>query len=267
MFIYKITCITSGKIYIGKTTKDINKRFNEHFKAAFNDNIKDTHLHNAIKKYGVEDFKIELLETCKNKEELANREKFWVAIYDSLKYGYNMTEGGDGSSGYKQTDEHKNKIANSNRGQKRTEEQRKNMSDAHIGQIAWNKGIKYDNSHLRVVVVCPYCQKEGPNNSMRKWHFEYCKENPERIIRPKEMHPGKSESTSKQMKGKITVLDTRDNIRKVVNLEEFEKYDYYVANTKGLKYEKTKCPHCDKEVAPQGKRWHFDNCKNITEKL
>jgi group I intron endonuclease len=267
MFIYKIISTSSKKVYVGKTSKNINIRFNEHKKAAYNENIKDTHLHKAIKKYGIEDFKIELLEICENKEILANREKFWIEYYKSLNYGYNMTAGGDGACGYKQTDEHKNKIADANRGQKRTEEQRKNQSDAHIGQVAWNKGISTDVAHLQSSIMCPFCNKEGPIGAMKKWHFDYCKQNPDKITRPKESHPGKSDSMSKQMKGKITVLDLRDNIRKNIDLDDFKKYDYYISNTSGIKYQKSECPHCNKEVAPQGKRWHFDNCKNLTEKL
>ena len=51
----------------------------------------------AIKKYGLENFKAEVIEECKTTDELLEREKYWIAKLNS-KYpnGYNLTDGGDG---------------------------------------------------------------------------------------------------------------------------------------------------------------------------
>lgn len=57
-----------------------------------------------------------------------------------------------------------------NKGRVHTEESRKNMSIAHRGQIPYNKGLKYE------VVKCPYCNKEGGSNAMKRFHFENCGE-------------------------------------------------------------------------------------------
>jgi len=68
----------------------------------------------------------------------------------------------------------KNKIAHLghtyNRGRIHSEESKKNMSDAHKGQIPYNKGLKYE------IVKCPHCPKEGGSNSMKRYHFENCKD-------------------------------------------------------------------------------------------
>lgn len=67
----------------------------------------------------------------------------------------------------------KNRIAHIgntyNKGRKHSDESRKNMSDAHIGQVPYNKGMKYE------IVKCPYCVKEGGINSMKRYHFDNCR--------------------------------------------------------------------------------------------
>ena len=57
-------------------------------------------LYRAIRKYGLDYFSFEIIEECK-KEDLNEREKYWVSQYNShnKNFGYNETEGGDGSEG------------------------------------------------------------------------------------------------------------------------------------------------------------------------
>lgn len=98
-FIYKIYNDVNDKLYIGKTSKTIEDRWNEHIYAALYREDKNFQLYNAIKKYGVNNFHIELLEECS--ESNANeREVYWIRFYDSYNKGYNMTEGGDGTVFY-----------------------------------------------------------------------------------------------------------------------------------------------------------------------
>ena len=47
----------------------------------------------AIKKYGKENFIIELIEEVRT-EELNSREIYWISYYDSYEKGYNNTKGG-----------------------------------------------------------------------------------------------------------------------------------------------------------------------------
>lgn len=47
----------------------------------------------AIKKYGKENFIIELIEEVRT-EDLDNREKYWISYYNSYEEGYNCTKGG-----------------------------------------------------------------------------------------------------------------------------------------------------------------------------
>lgn len=91
MYIYKITNKVNGKIYIGQSIRPIEQRFQRHINDAVN-NILDTHFARAIRKYGKENFYIELVETCDNQTELNLREQYWIRKYDSINNGYNETD-------------------------------------------------------------------------------------------------------------------------------------------------------------------------------
>ena len=91
MYIYKITNKVNGKVYIGQSIRPIEQRFQRHINDAVN-NILDTHFARAIRKYGKENFYIELVETCNNQTELNLREQYWIRKYDSINNGYNETD-------------------------------------------------------------------------------------------------------------------------------------------------------------------------------
>ena len=92
-YIYKIVNDINQKIYIGKTEFSIEKRFKEHCQDAFKERNEKRPLYNAMKKYGIKNFHIELIEETNNPEE---RETYWIEQYRSFKNGYNATKGGDG---------------------------------------------------------------------------------------------------------------------------------------------------------------------------
>ena len=92
-YIYKITNDINDKVYIGKTEFSIEKRWKEHCKDYLSRRKEKRPLYNAMRKYGIEHFNIELIEETSNAEE---REMFWIKHYDSFRYGYNATIGGDG---------------------------------------------------------------------------------------------------------------------------------------------------------------------------
>ena len=96
-YIYKITNDINNKIYIGKTLHTIEKRFQEHKKDCFKARTEKRPLYNAMQKYGVDHFKVELVEEC-SEDVLEEREKYWIEYYNSFKTGYNATIGGDGRS-------------------------------------------------------------------------------------------------------------------------------------------------------------------------
>lgn len=105
-FIYKITNRVNGKIYIGQTMKTVEGRFSEHIRTAKNKGTKNVYaLHHAIRKHGADAFTVETLGEYPE-DRLDEMEIYYIAKYNSFKpNGYNITEGGCGTRGYKHTEE------------------------------------------------------------------------------------------------------------------------------------------------------------------
>ena len=94
--LYLITCVPSKKEYVGVTTGSLEKRWGEHVSAAIHSGKTKSKLYRAIKKYGVEAFKITLLRSdASDYRELLIQEYMEVAKRDTFKNGYNSTFGGE----------------------------------------------------------------------------------------------------------------------------------------------------------------------------
>lgn len=107
--IYKITNNTNGKVYIGQSI-DIYKRWREHKRRAFIKNEEyNKYLYNAFRKYGIDNFTFEIIELC-NREDLNNRECYYIQFYNSNneQYGYNETSGYDNPSYGQSGEQHHN---------------------------------------------------------------------------------------------------------------------------------------------------------------
>lgn len=89
MFIYKITNIETQEFYIGQTIKNIEYRFRKHKEMSIRGG--GYKLHNAMRKYGVENFIIEILDTATNLDQLNEKEIHYI---DILKPYYNILPGG-----------------------------------------------------------------------------------------------------------------------------------------------------------------------------
>lgn len=112
MIIYKITNLINGKMYIGQTIGDISKRFIGHANHKSRSGIRG-----AIKKYGRENFTIEVIDVANSQDELNAKEKYWVEYLDTISpNGYNLMEGG-GNSGSRSA-ETRNKMKKANSGRK-----------------------------------------------------------------------------------------------------------------------------------------------------
>ena len=85
MVIYKTINLLNNKFYIGKDEKN-NPKYLGSGKI----------LKLAISKYGIENFKKEILEVCSTKQQLEEQEKFWINHLSATTLGYNITEGGTG---------------------------------------------------------------------------------------------------------------------------------------------------------------------------
>lgn len=103
--VYKITNIINGRVYIGQTARSLAYRKREHIRDALNRNWQFA-LHHAIRKYGINNFIFETIFNCLSKKDMNQKEIESVEFFKSKKpTGYNMTNGGEGNQGIKQSEE------------------------------------------------------------------------------------------------------------------------------------------------------------------
>ena len=90
--IYKITNIITGECYIGQAA-DVASRWSEHAKCGLGiDTPAGNKLYKAMQEYGLQSFSWELLEKC-DRVELNEKERYYIGLYDSVNYGYNILKG------------------------------------------------------------------------------------------------------------------------------------------------------------------------------
>lgn len=90
--IYKITNIITGECYIGQAA-DVASRWSEHAKCGLGiDTPVGNKLYKAMQEYGLQSFSWELLEKC-DRTELNEKERYYISLYDSVNYGYNILKG------------------------------------------------------------------------------------------------------------------------------------------------------------------------------
>jgi len=158
--IYKVTNIVNNKVYIGFDSR-WPQRQKDHKKVSFNSNSKDYNLyfHRAIRKYGKENFIWEIIYQSKDGYHTLNiMEPYFIKEYDSFsKNGYNLSNGGRGTLGFKHSDETK-----------------ENWSKTRKGSIPWNKGKTYNrtpnteehNQNLRKPKSVPRSEEHNKNQSL-----------------------------------------------------------------------------------------------------
>lgn len=131
MVIYLATNKINGKFYVGQTINRITDRISDHKRKALKYGSK-SHFHCAIKKYGISGFLWEIIDTAKTRDELNEKEKYWVDFYGSINrsLGYNLKEGG-GQCIF--TDEVKKKIGKAGIGRKPSKKQLQAARERMLG--------------------------------------------------------------------------------------------------------------------------------------
>ncbi len=86
--IYQLLNLVNGKRYIGSTTYFVGRR-SGHFRALERGIHHSVYLQRAFDKYGVSNFKIEIIETLEDEKEILIREQFYI---ETLKPEYNMAK-------------------------------------------------------------------------------------------------------------------------------------------------------------------------------
>lgn len=87
--IYKITNIKNQMVYIGQTKAGFKNRWRTHAKRAVKaEEGTSNRLYQEMWNEGLENFTFQVIEIC-NKDNLTEREKFYIDFYNSKDYGYN----------------------------------------------------------------------------------------------------------------------------------------------------------------------------------
>lgn len=164
--IYCYTNIVNGKKYVGQAV-NFNKRRKQHVNDSYNKNKKYDHnmpFHRAIRKYGIENFKVKILKENLETQCLLN---FWECYYidkfNTLvknKKGYNVSSGGSNGNNFagkteEEMNEIKAKLSEAHKGKTFSEETKQKMSDSkkdnYVGENhpMWNNGkqiAQYDKN-------------------------------------------------------------------------------------------------------------------------
>lgn len=127
-----VYCITKGDrvVYVGLTKYSAEQRLASHLYGAIKG--AKTALAHAIRKYGPESFYIWTLAQCSSVEEMKTTEiRMITELNTRAPNGYNLTAGGDGTSGahWNLTEETRRKISEANRGRKFSAEHQRRLSE------------------------------------------------------------------------------------------------------------------------------------------
>jgi group I intron endonuclease len=178
--IYKITNKINGHFYIGYTKLSLQKRFNLHIKT------KTTKMPivSAIKKYGCDNFVIELIYEFDNKNDATKCE---IKLIEELKPNYNIHFGGTGGPMYgpmngmygkKHTDDWLRNKSESMLGENNpmynkthTDDVKKILSNLKIGHVPWNKGKFGINSDETIAKFKKPKTEEHKNKLKKQYTF------------------------------------------------------------------------------------------------
>ena len=153
--IYCVTNTVNGKQYIG-LTKNLSIRRSAHLKATGKQSSKV--LRSALNKYGAEAFEFAPVASCLSRADACFVERLLIKDrMAKVPNGYNLTDGGEGAGGYKQTPESIGKRVLKLRGKKRPPE-------ATAKTAAAQRGRKFSAETLRKMSLAKLGKKvTNPN--------------------------------------------------------------------------------------------------------
>lgn len=144
----------NDKIYIGQTINSLEHRRKQHYREAKNRNRKSVYFHNALNKYGFENFIFEQIDTASTLDELDKKEQYWIKYYNSMNkmFGYNLDSGGH--KGGVKSESTKKKIGES------TKIKWENPLIAEKMRDGLKKGTETMKKNIkRYAFVCPICNQ------------------------------------------------------------------------------------------------------------
>lgn len=144
-YVYKITNNVNGKIYIGQ--KKSEKLIENYWGSG-------KLIVEAIKKYGKDNFSREVLEWCETKDELNQRERYFIEKFNarSPDVGYNLALGGT-VIGMNHSAETRAKMSASHKGKPKSEAAKRKMSEAHKGKHLSEEHRKAINETQKISMI------------------------------------------------------------------------------------------------------------------
>ncbi len=144
--IYKIVNLINNKFYVGSAVSLLN-RYHTHKNSFVKNKHNNQHLQNSINKYGIDNFKFEVIEIC-NKEELLIKEQYYI---DKLKPNYNICLIAGNSLGVKRSKEYKENQRKIQTGLKHiphSEETKRKISESNKGRQNPKESIERQRQKL-----------------------------------------------------------------------------------------------------------------------
>lgn len=200
-YVYEITNLINGKKYIGKRSCNCPIKDDKYMGSG-------KYLKMAIKKYGKENFKKEVLEVCSDTEECFNREIYYIQKFNAVQSNryYNQASGGAGGySNYanktpEELIEIRKKISLANKGKVVSDYTRKKLSESLSGK-------KKTLAHRISMSKCRIGKRTGSENPMyNKTHSDEARrkisESKQKYVG--ENHPRYGVKLSKEVKEKIS---------------------------------------------------------------
>ena len=163
--VYVHTNKISGKKYVGITSRRPEDRWDYG-----NGYRGQAYFYRAIKKYGWDNFKHEILLTNETKEYACAAEKCLIKAYASNnpKYGYNLSSGGEsGSAGIPWPEERRKALSDKFKGRSLPDEWRGKISQARIGTRA-SEETKKKLREQRQGVLNPFYGKHHSEETKKK---------------------------------------------------------------------------------------------------
>ena len=177
-FIYKITNKLNNKVYIGQTIQKPIERFYQHCAKKCDKYILNMVIHKAIFKYGKDNFTFEVIEEVP-RQQLNEREEYWIKYYNSYTDGYNSTKGGQkGNKPFKNID-NKAIIEQYQQGKSlRTIGKMFNIDKATVKSILIRNNIKLRTTRTyklsqedRANIISDFKQGLSRNTIVSKWNI------------------------------------------------------------------------------------------------
>jgi group I intron endonuclease len=137
--IYKYTNRVNGKVYVGKTEYELKHRHFGHISKAMAGI--NTLFARAIRKYGMCSFDVEVLATVSDLGGFVEMLFIGALKANQPSYGYNLTDGGEGSVGFRHSEKSKESIRAKMRGRSVTDEFRRTVGRLKEGNTN-SLGIK-----------------------------------------------------------------------------------------------------------------------------